>query len=98
MYGGGYYPLMDSIDWERAPWNQSDDEYETCPDCNGDGGIYFNEDGDEISKAEYEQLSDEEKELWEFEKCSTCDGSGEVIKEADDEPDLDAIYEDRHDK
>lgn len=95
MYGN--YPLMDSIAWSNEPWNQEEPEYETCPNCCGDGGIYYNEDGDDITKNEYLRLSEEEKKLWEFEKCSTCDGSGEVIKEAE-ERDWDAIYESRHNK
>ena len=97
MHGGGYYPTMSNTEWRSAPWNQSDDEYETCPDCCGDGGIYYNEDGEDITKNEYLRLSEEEKKLWEFEKCSTCNGSGEVIKEAE-ERDWDAIYESRHNK
>lgn len=97
MYGGGYCPTMSDTEWRSAPWNQSDDEYETCPDCCGDGRIYYNEDGEDITKNEYLRLSEVEKKLWEFEKCSTCDGSGEVIKEAE-ERDSDAVYESRHNK
>ena len=48
-------------DWwgnPQAPWNQPDARYENCPDCNGTGGDYYNEDGDVISVADWKRLSD----------------------------------------
>lgn len=78
-------------DWwgnPQAPWNQPDAIYENCPDCNGTGGDYYNEDGDKISKADYERLSDEDKALWTFDKCERCEGLGTIEVEPY-EPDYD---------
>lgn len=78
MAGGGYYPIMTDTEWRNAPWNQPDPVYDTCPDCNGTGGDYYNEDGDVISQADYERLSDEDKALWTLDKCERCDGCGTI--------------------
>ena len=78
-------------DWwgnPQAPWNQPDAVYENCPDCNGTGGDYYNEDGDVITKADYERLSDEDKVLWTLDKCERCDGCGTIEVESY-EPDYD---------
>lgn len=78
-------------DWlgdTRAPWNQPDAEYDNCPDCNGTGGDYYNDDGDVISVADWERLSDEDKALWKFEKCERCEGLGTIEVEPY-EPDYD---------
>lgn len=83
MYGGGYYPLMDSVEWANAPWNEPEPVYETCPECNGECGVWVNEDGDEIHEAEYKRLSDEDKALWDFIECEQCNGEGEVLVEDD---------------
>lgn len=81
MAGGGYYPTMTDVEWASAPWNQPDPTYDTCPDCNGEGGVFYNDDGDEINRADYERLSDEDKRLWTFDKCERCDGIGTIIVE-----------------
>lgn len=88
MAGGGNYPIMTDTDWNRAPFNQPDPEYQTCDECNGDGGVWYNEDGDVISKADYERMSDEDKALWTFEKCERCEGKGKIEVEPY-EPDWD---------
>lgn len=78
-------------DWwgnPQAPWNQPDARYENCPDCNGTGGDYYNEDGDVISVADWERLSDEDKALWTFDKCERCEGLGTIEVEPY-EPDYD---------
>jgi hypothetical protein len=78
-------------DWwgnPQAPWNQPDAEYDNCPDCNGTGGDYYNDDGDVISVADWERLSDEDKALWTFEKCERCEGLGTIEVEPY-EPDYD---------
>lgn len=78
-------------DWwgnPQAPWNQPDARYENCPDCNGDGGVWYDEDGKEYSVADYERMSEEERKDLEFEKCERCDGKGEVEVEPY-EPDYD---------
>lgn len=62
----------------RAPWNQSDIEYSICTECNGDGGVYYNEDGDELSVADYQRLSEEDQAMCIFEKCPHCDGDGVI--------------------
>lgn len=59
-----------------------------CPDCGGDGGVFYNEEGDEISRVEYDKLSAEQQEDWEFEPCEYCDGDGEIEAEPY-EPDYD---------
>ena len=59
MAGGGYYPTMTDIEWANAPWNQPDAEYDNCPDCNGDGGVWYDEYGKEYSVADYERMSEE---------------------------------------
>ena len=82
---------VSSNDWwgnPQAPWNQPDAEYDTCPDCNGTGGDYYNDDGDVISVADWERLSDEDKALWTFDKCERCEGVGTIEVEAY-EPDYD---------
>ena len=67
-------------DWNdaNAPWNQRARVFHTCPECDGDGGIYYNNDGEELSKVDYDRLSDEDKALWNFDKCMRCDGTGEI--------------------
>jgi hypothetical protein len=78
-------------DWwgnSNAPWNTPDAVFENCPECNGTGGDYYNEDGDVISVADWERLSDEDKALWTFDKCERCDGLGTIEVEPY-EPDYD---------
>ena len=82
---------VSSNDWwgnPQAPWNQPDAVYENCPDCDGTGGDYYNDDGDVISVADWERLSDEDKALWTFNKCERCDGLGTIEVEPY-EPDYD---------
>jgi hypothetical protein len=78
-------------DWwgdPQAPWNQPEPMYENCPDCDGTGGDYYNDDGDVISVADWERLSDEDKALWTFDKCERCEGVGTIEVEPY-EPDYD---------
>lgn len=84
----GYVSGNDWWDNPNAPWNQSEAMKETCPDCDGDGGVYYNDNGDELSKSDWERLSDEDKVLWEFEKCERCEGIGTIMVEPY-EPDWD---------
>lgn len=65
----------------NAPWHELEPLYETCSECNGDGGIYYNDNGDEINVADYERLSDEDKTLWTFAECEHCDGIGTIVSE-----------------
>lgn len=88
MAGGGYYPIMSDSEWCKAPWNEPNIVYETCPDCDGDGGVWYDEDGKEYSVADYERMSEEERINLEFEECVRCDGSGEIEAEPY-EPDYD---------
>lgn len=88
MAGGGYYPTMTDIEWRNAPWNQPEPVYDTCPDCNGDGGVWYNGDGDEYSVADYSRMSKEMQRGLKFDKCERCNGEGEIIAE-EYEPDYD---------
>lgn len=78
MAGGGGYPIMSDIEWSRAPWNQPEIECADCPHCNGEGGIWVNDDGDVIDSADYKRLSDEDKSLFTFERCEYCKGDGYI--------------------
>ena len=88
MAGGGYYPTMSDIEWANAPWNELEPLYETCIHCCGDGGIYYNDEGDELSVVDYNRLSDEDKAQWTFDECEHCDGVGTIIVERE-MPDFD---------
>ena len=80
MFFGSCQDVSGNDWWDNpeAPWNKPDAVYEACPDCKGDGGVYYNEDGDELSKSDYESLNDEDKVLWGFDKCRRCDGFGTI--------------------
>lgn len=84
MAGGGYYPTMTSLEWRNAPWNETEPTFVTCPECNGDCGIYYNDDGEELSKVDYDRLSDEDKQGWLLDKCCRCDGLGVIEYEDND--------------
>ena len=88
MAGGGYYPIMSDTDWKRAPFNQPDPEYQTCDECNGDGGVWYDDNGNEFSKADYERMSDEMRNGLKFDECEHCGGKGEIEVEPY-EPDWD---------
>lgn len=90
MFFGSCQYISGNDWWEnpQAPWNQPEARYENCLDCNGTGGDYYNEDGDVISVADWERLSDEDKALWTFDKCERCEGLGTIEVEAY-EPDYD---------
>lgn len=78
-------------DWwgnPQAPWNQPESVYDTCPDCNGDGGVWYDEDGKEYSVADYERMSEEERSELELDKCERCEGVGTIEVEPY-EPDYD---------
>ena len=55
-----------------------------CPECNGVGYAFYNEDGDAISEEEYNQLLPYKRDS---EQCDCCEGTGEI--EYDNEPDYD---------
>ena len=78
MAGGGCYPTMTDLEWRDAPWNERESKYEVCIECNGDGGIWYDEDGNEYSVADYKRMSDEMREGLEFDKCERCKGKGKV--------------------
>ena len=90
MFFGSCQDVSGNDWWDdsQAPWNQPDAEYDNCPDCDGTGGDYYNDDGDVISVADWERLSDEDKALWTFEKCERCEGLGTIEVEPY-EPDYD---------
>jgi hypothetical protein len=50
--------------------------------------VWYDEDGNEYSKADYERMSEEERKDLEFEKCERCGGDGEIEVEPY-EPDYD---------
>lgn len=53
-----------------------------CPACKGAGEIYYNEDGDQITKAQYDALPKDQRDA---DKCAECDGTGAI--EYENEPD-----------
>lgn len=70
---------MSDIEWDNAPWNQPQAVYETCPDCNGDGGVWYDEEEDkEYDVADYERMSEEVRSTLQFIKCERCDGVGTI--------------------
>lgn len=71
------YPLGAEYD-SNAPWNEEDKDMEVCPECGGSGGMYYDEDGIEMTKSQYDCLSKEEQEYCEFERCERCGGEGEI--------------------
>lgn len=79
----GVQPFVSENDWDNpdAPWHQIEPLYETCPHCNGDGGIYYDEDGNLMNVVDYNRLSDEDKAQWIFEECEHCEGVGTIIVE-----------------
>lgn len=84
MSFGYFYGVRQSVsgndyDDRNAPWNQREPLYETCPHCDGDGGVYYDDDGNELSVIDYERLSEEDKCLWTLDKCEHCDGVGTII-------------------
>lgn len=58
----------------------------TCPACDGNGEIYYNENGDRITKAQYDALPKSRRDC---DKCAECDGTGEI--EFEYEPDWDSM-------
>ena len=48
--------------------------FRRCPDCQGDGNIYFDKNGNHISKIEAERLD----LLKESERCENCFGLGYI--------------------
>ena len=62
--------------------------YNTCPDCNGEGGVWYDEDGKSYDKADYDRLSEEARSELEFVKCERCEGVGTIEVEPY-EPDWD---------
>lgn len=88
-FESGYYPAGAEFD-PNAPWNETDPEYCTCPECNGDCGVWYDKDGNEYSDADYVRMSEEERKDLEFDKCYRCDGQGEIEVEPY-EPDWDDL-------
>ena len=80
----GHFTYVSGNDWwanPDAPWNQPELVYETCHECEGIGGRWYNEDGVELSKDEYDALSEEDKDSIEFVECRKCEGLGTVVVE-----------------
>lgn len=54
---------------------------ETCPECNGDGNIFYDTEKETtITKEEFEKLPESQREK---ETCYKCHGEGELIVEYD---------------
>lgn len=58
----------------------------TCPACGGAGEIYYNEDGDQITKEQYNALPKGRRDT---DRCAECDGTGEI--EYEYQPDWDSM-------
>ena len=70
-------------DWwanPSAPWNEPSVCYVRCDECNGDGGQWISEDGIALSQKEYDSLSEEDKDMYEFFECGKCEGLGTIEK------------------
>lgn len=80
-----------NVGWLDKGWDEPEVHYIPCPECNGEGGEWYNsENGENYTQLQYLKLSGEDKEKIKFEKCGLCGGSGLIIDEhsADDiEPD-----------
>lgn len=50
--------------------------YNECPECEGTGTIYFDEDGNTLTQIEFMQRDDSD-----CEDCEMCNGSGEIEEE-----------------
>ena len=57
-----------------------------CPECNGVGVVYYDEDGNSVTKTQYDALPEDARG---FDKCEKCDGEGEI--EYEYEPDWDSM-------
>ena len=51
--------------------------YVKCPDCNGEGYLYYTEEGDDITRDAFYSSGGIK------EKCPICDGEGEIIDDDD---------------
>ena len=61
-----------------CPVCQKDSHYTTCPICEGKPATYYDKDGKEIEKPDYDKLPEKEREM---ELCDHCYGTGEVESE-----------------
>ena len=50
-------------------------EYVKCPRCDEEGYLYYNDEGEEITRELYDALPESERSE---EKCDKCNGSGVV--------------------
>lgn len=65
--------------YSNCPVCQSVDTHmEKCTDCNGEGKIYFNDNGDILTKEEWLKLPEDERS---YDDCITCEASGEICVE-----------------
>ncbi len=51
--------------------------YIDCPECNGEGYLYYTEEGDDITRDDFYSSGRI------IEKCPICDGEGEIIDDYD---------------
>lgn len=58
-----------------CPVCSDDPNYIDCPECNGEGYIYYDINGEEISRKIYDLLPPSERFS---DKCDKCNGLGEV--------------------
>lgn len=57
-----------------------------CPECNGVGSIFYDIDGERITREQFDKLPESERDK---ERCPECDGEGEI--EYEYEPDYDSM-------
>jgi len=61
--------------YSGCPCQHVTPEFEKCTICNGEGKIYMNDDGIQLSKEEWLKLPEDERS---WDECFTCDQTGEV--------------------
>jgi RecJ-like exonuclease len=62
---------------------------ETCPDCHGEGCIRYDEDGNDLTREQFNQTPADQRTE---ERCSTCHGTG-IVEAEEYEPEYEPEYQ-----